>query len=218
MRGFGDSPLQPGRFCHGRDLIALLEQHALGPVALVGVSMGGSVALQVALARPDLVSALVLVGAGLGGWEWSEETRAGWAEEEAAIERGDLDAAVEVNLRMWVSGPERSLDDVDPEVRKSVAEMQRRAFELWMEVGEAAQEEELVDDVAARLGEIRVPTLVLVGDQDRPEMRAIAERLAAEIPGATHATIADTAHVPSMERPREFDALGRGFLAEAQAR
>lgn len=217
MRGFGESPLRPGPFSYGRDLVELLDHLALGPAALVGVSLGGSVALQVALARPDLVSALVLVGSGLDGWEWSDETKAGWAEEEAAFERGDLDAAVDVNLRMWVSGPERSLDDVDPEVRARVAEMQRRAFELWAAIGDAAQEEPLVEGVAARLGEIRVPTLVLVGEQDRPEMLAIAEKLAAEIPGARHATIAGTAHVPSMERPAEFDELVLGFLSEARA-
>ena len=217
LRGFGESPLEPGPYSHARDVVGLLEHLVLGPAALVGVSLGGSVALQVALARPDLVSALVLVGSGLGGWDWSEETQAGWAEEGAALERGDLDAAVNVNLRMWVAGPDRSVDEVDPQVVESVSEMQRRAFELWLKVGEAAQEEQLVEDVAGRLGKI-VPTLVLVGEEDRPEIRAIAERLASEIPGAEHTTIADTAHVPSMERPKEFDELVLGFLSEAQSR
>jgi pimeloyl-ACP methyl ester carboxylesterase len=213
MRGFGETPLEPGPYSHARDLVGLLTELDLGPAALVGVSLGGSVALQVALARPALVSALVLVGVGLGGWDWSDETKAGWEEEEAALERRDLDAAVEVNLRMWVAGPDRSLDEVDPEVIARVAEMQRRAFELWLPVGEDAKET-LVEGVSERLGEIAMPTLVLVGDRDRPEMLAIADRLATEIPGAKRATIADTAHVPSMERPVEFDQLVLGFLSE----
>ena len=82
------------------------------------------------MARPELVSALVLVAPGLPGHEWSEELRAQWAEEEAAFESGDLDAAVEVSLRTWVDGPRRSPDEVDPEVRARVGEMQRRAYEL----------------------------------------------------------------------------------------
>src|SRR5262249_539638 len=73
----------------------------------------------------------------------------------------------------------------------------------------------LVPDLAQRLGEIAEPTLVLVGEEDQPDMHAIAERLAREIPGARHATIPETAHVPSMERPREFDGLVLPFLEEA---
>jgi pimeloyl-ACP methyl ester carboxylesterase len=65
------------------------------------------------------------------------------------------------------------------------------------------------------VGEIRVPTLVVVGDEDVSDMHAIADRLAREIPGARRATIADTAHVPSLERPQEFDELVLPFLEAA---
>ena len=67
MRGFGRSPLVPGRYSPPGELIALLDELALGPAALVGASMGGGISLQVAVARPDLVSALVLVGSGVRG-------------------------------------------------------------------------------------------------------------------------------------------------------
>ena len=80
------------------------------------------------------------------GFEMSDETKAGWAEEEAALERGDVDAAVEVNLRMWVDGPSRSPDDVDPDVRRKVGEMQRRAIEIWLEAGEEGDHQALVED------------------------------------------------------------------------
>ena len=215
LRGFGRTPLEAGRYSNARDLIEALELHGLERVALVGVSLGGRVVLEVGLARPDLVRALVLVAPGLPGHDWSKETVAGWAEEEAALEAGDLDAAVEVNLRMWVDGPRRGPDEVDPEIRARVGEMQRRALELQLPVGDGAEEELLVPDLAERLGEIGVPTLVLVGEEDLPDMHAIAERLAREIPSARHATIAATAHVPSMERPAEFDELVLGFLEEA---
>jgi len=214
LRGFGESRLESGAFSHARDLIALLERLEIERAALVGVSLGGRVALEVAVARPELVSALVLVGCGLPGHGWSEETEAGWAEEEAALERGDLDAAVEVNLRMWVDGPGRSPEDVDANVRELVGEMQRRAFELQLPVAEEADEEALVEDVADRLAEVRAPTLVLVGEEDRPEIHAIAERLAVTIPNARRASIPATAHVPSLERPAEFDALVLPFLKE----
>jgi 3-oxoadipate enol-lactonase len=213
MRGFGRSPIEPGRFSNARDLVDLLEHHGIERASLVGGSMGGRVALEVALARPELVEALVLVGSGLPGHEWSEEMQAAWGEEEAALRRGDLEEAVEVTLRTWVDGFRRGPEDVNPVVRSRVAEMQRRAYELQLPVEETAEEELLVDDLAQRLGEIRARTLVLVGELDAPDIHAIAERLEREIPGAHRASIAHSAHVPSLERPREFDSLVLPFLA-----
>lgn len=212
LRGFGRSPIEAGRYSHARDLVGVLESHGFDRASFVGVSLGGRVVLEVALARPELVRGLVLVAPGLLGHEWSDEVRAGWGEEEAALEAGDLDAAVEVNLRMWVDGPGRRPEDVDASVRERVGEMQRRAFELQLPFEETAEEEALVPDLAERLAEIRAPTLVLVGEEDCPDMHAITARLAREIPGARHATIAATAHVPSLERPKEFDELVLGFL------
>jgi pimeloyl-ACP methyl ester carboxylesterase len=214
LRGFGQTPLEAGRFSNARDVIETLEDHRFDRVALVGVSLGGRACLEVALARPDLVSALVAVAPGLPGHDWSPELQAAWGEEEAALEAGDLDEAVEVSLRTWVDGPRRQPEDVDAGVRERVGEMQRRAFDLQVPVGEDAEEELLVPDLAERLGEIEAPTLVLVGAEDVPDMQAIAERLAREIPGARLATIPDTAHVPSMERPREFEELLFPFLEE----
>jgi len=122
-----------------------------------------------------------------------------------------------VNLRVWVDGPGRRAEDVDGQLRAQVAEMQRLAFEVQLAAGEEPEEELLVPDLAQRLGEIGVPTLLVIGEEDVPDMHAIAERLAREIPGARLETIRDTAHVPNMERPREFDELVLPFLREAAA-
>ena len=71
-------------------------------------------ALEVAIARPELVSALVVVGSPLPGHDWSETVRRFGDEEDEALVRGDLDAAVEANLRMRVDGPRRGPNEVDP--------------------------------------------------------------------------------------------------------
>jgi len=211
FRGFGRSPLEPGSYSGARDVIELMDQHGFDRAAVVGVSLGGRVALEVALAQPERVAALVLVGAGLPGHDWSEEMKAAWGEEEAAFEAGDLDKAVEISLRTWVDGPRRKPEDVDADVRARVGEMQRRAYELQRSVQED-EEELLVEDVAERLGEIRAPTLVVVGEEDVPDIHTIADRLAREIPGARRASIPNAAHAPSMERPREFEEAMLGFL------
>ena len=212
LRGFGRTPLPAEPYSDGRDVVELLDRLELGPAALVGVSLGGCVALDVALARPDLVNRLVLVGASLPDHEWSDAVSSYADEEEAALKRGDLDGAVEASLRMWVDGPQRGPNEVDPAIRSFVAEMQRRAFELQLPVGEDAEDELLVPDLGSRFVELRVPTLVLVGSEDVSDMHAIAERLASGIPGARKAEIPGAAHVPSIERPEEFDRLVLGFL------
>lgn len=213
MRGFGQSPPAVGTFSLSGDLVQLLDGLELGPATLIGVSLGGAVAMEATIARPDLVSRLVLVAPGLRGFEMNEETQRGWEEEEAALERGDVEAAVEINMRMWVDGPSRKPGDVDPELRAKVAEMQRRAIEIYLEAGEEGEHQPLVEGWGSRLAEIGVPTLVIVGELDRPEMLEISERLEAEIPNARRATIPGTAHVPSMERPEEFDRLVLEFLS-----
>ncbi len=216
MRGFGRSPVGPGSYSNAGDLIDLLEQQGVAKASLVGVSMGGRVALEVAIARPELVDALVLVGAGFPGHDWSAEMNAADEAEMAALKRGDLDAAVEVALRTWVDGPRRRPEDVDSDVRARVAEMQRRAYELQLPVWETAEEEPLVSDLSERVGEVDAPTLVLVGEEDLRDMHEIAGRLERELPNARRASIANTAHVPSMERPREFDQLVLPFLQSVQ--
>jgi 3-oxoadipate enol-lactonase len=212
LRGFGEWRLEAGPFSHLRDAEAALD----GPVAVVGCSLGGRVALELAVHRPDLVERLVVIAPGMPGWEWSEETRAGWADEEAAYDRRDYDAAADASLRMWLDRPGRSPGDVDPEVRDLVRVMTLRSYEMQEGAWEAgAQEEDVLDPpVAARLGEIRCPTLVLVGDQDIPEMQAIAAHVGASVDGARLATIARAAHLPSLERPEEVNAFLLAFLGD----
>jgi pimeloyl-ACP methyl ester carboxylesterase len=196
-------------------VVSLLDELDISSAGIVGASLGGRVALELAVARPDLVRALVLEDAGLPGFDWSEAVRAYGAAEDEAVARGDLEAATEINLRMWVDGPRRAAADVDPRVRATVAEMQRRAFDLQAPHWEHLDEDPLVPEIAERLGEVQAPTLVLVGEEDVEDMHALAERLATEIPRARLATIPGAAHLPNLEQPAAFDKLVLDFLAGA---
>ena len=73
---------------------------------------------------------------------------------------------------------------------------------------------ELDPPASQRLSDVRAPTLVVTGDEDVHDIHEIADKLTAEIPGAEHATIADAAHLPNLERPDEFDRIVLSFLAE----
>jgi 3-oxoadipate enol-lactonase len=212
LRGFGRTPQGDQTYSSAGDVIALLDRLGIERAALVGVSMGGRVTLEVAIARPGLATALVLVGSGLPGHDWSPTVQAYGTAEDAAIERGDVEEACELNLRMWVDGPDRTPAQVDPLVRERVRAMQRRAFEL--QLGEDDREQLLVDDPAGRAAELRLPALVAVGEHDVSDMHEIGDLLASRIAGARRVTIEGAAHLPNMEQPAAFDRLVLGFLAE----
>jgi pimeloyl-ACP methyl ester carboxylesterase len=217
IAGYGRSPLRSGPYSHARDLTELLDELGIEQAALVGASLGGRIALDAALAAPGRVSALVLVGSGLAGWDWSEEVQRFGEAEDAALEAGDLDTAVELNLRLWVDGPARGPDAVDAAVRRFVGDMQRLAFENLLAAYEQDPPpgpEERPEGVPA---DARAPTLVIVGDEDVPDIVAISELLEREIPGARRAIMRGVAHVPSLERPDEFDRLVLDFLRETLA-
>jgi 3-oxoadipate enol-lactonase len=202
LPGFGDAPLEPGTISYVDHAAALLD----GPGAVVGCSFGGRIAIELGVARPELVERLVLIGAALGSWSWSESAEAGFAEEEEAIERGDLAAAAAQQARMWLAA------DAMSEVRELTEAMTIRSYEQQLPVEGAVKAVGPEVPAETRLGEIGAPTLVVVGTEDLDDIKSIAEKLAAEIPGARLATIEGAGHLPSLERPDELNALLLEFL------
>jgi len=214
LRGFGESVVRPhGALCPVDDVLETLAEIGIEHCHLVGASYGAGVAVEVALTRPEQVKSLLLSapGGSLIG-EVTPDLRAFFDAERAALAKDDLDGAVEANLAWWVDGPQRGTGDVEPAVRDLVRQMQRRAFEVtaeWDDLGE----NELDPPALDRLGEIRVPTLVLVGALDLEAIIDAARRVADGIIGARRVDWPDTAHLPSLERPDEFLALLRDWLA-----
>jgi pimeloyl-ACP methyl ester carboxylesterase len=216
LRGWGASPLPGGPFSFVDDVRGLLDALGLEAAAVVANSFGGRVAIDYALAQPERVDALALIAPALTGWEGSPELDAFDEEEEALLDAGRIDEAVELNIRTWLDGHGRGPAPVSPETRASLGEMQRLAFETQIAAYESPEPPRpggwSDPPAAARLAEIAAPTLVVACAYDQPAFRALAERLAAEIPGARGALI-DTAHLPGVERPDELNRLLVDFLA-----
>ncbi|MBA3733686.1 MAG: alpha/beta hydrolase [Actinobacteria bacterium] len=211
LPGFGRSPIETNPVSYRESIGEALDATGVARAAVVGSSLGGRAALEFALDSPERVSALVLVGAAIDDHDWSDAMEAFDAEEEAALERGDLEGAAIVNVDFWVAGTGRSLDEIDPDVRELVAEMQRHAFEL-SKGHDDLRAARLEPPASQRLGDIAVPTVVVTGDEDVEDIRVIGDRLAREIPDAERAHIAGAAHLPNLERPEEFDRIVLGFL------
>ena len=210
-RGFGESSRPPdGAFARWDDLFAVMDAARVDRAHLVGVSQGAETALDATLTSHDRVDRLVLVGAGMRGWDFRDELNNRWQAEVAAWERGDIDEVAEISMGTWFDGPMRTAADVDPDVRLHAWQMQRHAIDLENDDAQAQSPE---PPSSERLGEVTAPTLVAVGELDQPDMVAIAEKLAEGIPGAQHAVLPGVAHLPPMERPADFAALVRDFLA-----
>lgn len=213
LRGMGRSPMPAGPFAYHEDLYGLLSYLGLGSAYLVGVSVGGMTAIDFTLAYPHMVDALVAVDAGVSGNAPPDSLLQAWEEVDQAVERGDVAGAVELELRMWVDGPRRRPEQVDPTVRERVREMNANNVAVYSEAGTP---QPLEPPAAGRLGEIGVPTLVIAGAEDQPHVLASANLLETSIPGARKVVMPDTAHVPSMERPQEFNRLVLDFLESLQ--
>ncbi|WP_214105495.1 alpha/beta fold hydrolase [Acrocarpospora catenulata] len=197
FRGYGRTPCAAdGPFSHAGDAAELLDRLGTGPVAVVGASGGGEVALQLATLRPDLVSRLVLLNAGAGLPPTPELAEFG-DQEDRLLEAGDLDGAVELNVRTWL-GPEAA-----PEAHARLALMQRNAFELQLA---AAEDLEFVKP-AIDLTVITAPTLVVIGAQDLPYFRETGRHLARELASAELLELPWAGHLPGMERPEEITRL-----------
>jgi pimeloyl-ACP methyl ester carboxylesterase len=217
-RGFGESLPPQGSWSQHTDLLGLLDELLISRTHVVGASMGAGIAVEAALAQASTIDSLVLAapgGALLG--ESPMELRPIWAAEVEALDHGDVDGAVEINLRAWVDGPDRPPDAVDPAVRAFVGRMQREAFELPEWDQEAAPEYELTPPASSRLAELACPVLVVVGDDDQPSVRSTAERIAAEAPQARLVVWPGVAHMLTLERSEEFAALVLDFIAGVEA-
>lgn len=212
-RGFGkteETGARDVRFRRFDDLLALLDHLGIEQAHLVGGSLGGRVSVDAALSAPERVRSLVLVGSALGGYRWADElTHKGWEETETAVLAGELEKAAGIEMRMWLAGRGRSLEGVDPEVRDLVGRMLLDSYGH----GELEGETGLEPPAIGRLDEIHVPTLVMVGDEDSPDVQRIADLLLSGIAGAEKAIMHGTAHAPNMEQPEEFNHLVLEFLA-----
>ena len=215
LRGFGESTTaSQGSISHPGDVLHAMDEAGLDRVHVVGCSFGSGVAVEVALTAPDRVASLVLCPPG-GSLlaSLTEDLRAFFDQEKAALATGDVDAAVEANIRAWVIGSGRTEADIDPDVVEHVRVMQRRAFEIAEHMGQH-EEAELDPPALQRLGEVIVPTLIVIGRHDLDTTKDAAERVCAAIPQAQQIEWPDTAHLPSMEQPARFADLLQDWLIQ----
>ncbi len=216
LRGFGESSLPAAPYSMREDLHELLQHCGITHTHLVGASMGGSIAIDFTLDYPAMVDSLVLVGAGIGGQAADPALDQHWQALAAATERGDLDAANELELRLWVDATGRTAGPIDPVVRAQAALLNRAVLAREGEFAHARSIDPLTPPAINRLHEITAPTLVIVGACDIPLIRTGAKILSETIPNVQQIILPEVAHLPPLEAPAVFNQHVLTFLAAQQ--
>ncbi|AZM88909.1 alpha/beta fold hydrolase [Streptomyces sp. W1SF4] len=208
LRGFGESAPPAGPYSDVDDLRRLLDHLGHERVRLVGASWGGRVAVDFTLAHPERVHSLALFAAPWPGYDWSAQMHAYDGAETAALAAGDVDAATQVNLDMWLRGPAREWADVAAGLADRVRGPMRTSL-----VNMGVRDQHGQGPGTSDLAGISVPTLVGVGKLDVADFQDIARRYAAEIPGATLVEFPTAAHLIALDAPDELAAQLSTFLA-----
>jgi pimeloyl-ACP methyl ester carboxylesterase len=214
VRAHGRSHSDSVPFADQDDLRRLLDALAVPRAVIVGLSLGGRIAIDFALTDPDRVAGLVLVGSGLSGFEPRSDEIARYIQELRAATQLGFPAVFETFAHWWCDGPYRQPSDVDSVVRDRVLEMLAGSQQRWRY---SPLERELNPPAVGRLEEIEVPTLLVVGTLDVPDIDQLAHLIDQHVPGAERVYISDVAHMVNMERPAEFNRTLLQFLEDIEA-
>jgi pimeloyl-ACP methyl ester carboxylesterase len=214
VRGFGKSELPQVPYADRQDLYDLLKYLGVEKTYLLGLSLGGVIAIDFILEHPNMVDALILVGSPVPGFpieflyteEQLEQQRSRWAAFEKAIQERNLPAMVDALMEDPTLVPSSNYPAARQRVRNNLSEY---SF-AW--VLDPAPKQDLEPPAYERLAEIHVPVLIMLGGEDDPRLFKDANKLERDIVGSRRVTIAETHHMPNMEKPEEFNTIVLDFL------
>ena len=188
----------------------LLDHLKIERAHLVGLSLGGRIAVDFALEHPDRVLKLIPVAPGLSGYDFNAEPEKKCTQDiREAYMAADFEKAAEVFLAGWTVGPKRKVEDVDEAFRSRVLSIIRENIKPGLDGGYMVEAD---PPALGRLAEIRVPTMVVIGNLDMPGILDIAGRIEKEVAGSKKVVIKGAAHTVNMEKPEKFNSVVLKFL------
>jgi pimeloyl-ACP methyl ester carboxylesterase len=204
-RGYGRSDVPTDGYFDKVDLHRLVKHLDLDNIVLVGSSAGSEIAMQYTLRWPEKVRALVLVGPVVSGFDFSDHFT---QRNNAIFSSVDGPDAVEKTIDNWMADPFMIAPPntvTKQRVKQLLMANPRNITRPW---GMALRD----DPALPRLGEIKVPALILVGEFDIPDVLAHAGVIQLGIKGSRRQIIVGAGHLPYLERPSDFTAAVKAFL------
>ena len=208
VRGYGGSFQPDMLYSDAQDLAGLLDYLEVNKVHIVGLSLGGRIALDFAVAHPARVSSLTLAGPGLSGYEPPDGTETDlrmWNIIKTARDEGPEKAT-----ELWLEDPFMSPAMEQARLVPGLRRMARENAHCWLQNPVLQRSPKPV--AATRLGEIKVPTLLIIGERDVPQIKATIATLERGISGSKKVAIKDAGHMVNMEKPDAFNDAVLRFL------
>jgi len=202
-RGYGRSAVATQGYYATDDLAAVLRQLKLKRVAIVGSSHGGEISINFTLDHPEIVEQLVLVGAVVGGMPYTKHFLERGDALGKPLEKGDIEGAIAAATKdkyLIAPGNDAAKKRMADILTANPQDLTHPELELP------------VKPALPRLGEIHIPTLLLVGDADIPDVHAHAGAIEAGVPRARRVVISDAGHLMYLEKPAEFSRIVIEFL------
>ncbi len=207
LRGFGRSSLPTSMpYSHAADLKALLDVLHIQKAHLVGLSLGGSIALNFALSYPERLDRLVLADSVLGGYVMS----AGWDASVKPVWDAGRQGDVATARRLWMANPLFAPALSNDHSRLCLNQIVTE-YSGWHWTHHDPEQDPNYP-AFQHLGTIRAKTLVIVGERDLLDFKAIAELLRKNIPTAEKVVLPGAGHMANMEAPGKFNSILLDFL------
>ncbi len=210
-RGFGRSTGYADESAEPQDLLLLLEALRVKRAYIVGHSRGGSVALRFASAYPSHVAGLVLYGAFPEGFPAPPEVGQMFGSLPAIAKQNGLDSVGKLVLASPIAWVPPGRNDVTDRYRRLWASYSGRDL-----LDPHAESGRVPAVTIPQLANIRVPTLVIVGDHEAPFIAAVADTLAQRIPGAKKVVIPNAGHGAHFAQPASFNSALMDFIFDVE--
>ena len=215
VRGFGRSSRPSEEYSDAEDLFALLKHLNIESVNILGVSNGGRIALDFASVHPAMVNSLILVSPGIRGYkssgpeedrEWKELDKKGDMQD-LAINENRIDDAVKMDLEIWAPAQGTASKSRILSIATDNSHIHKNPPHRLQKSPEPP--------AFTKLNQIRMPTMLIVGDQDVKGMQLMTKRLHELIRGSKLSVIRGADHIANMSRPEEFNAIVSSFLEQS---
>ena len=208
VRGYGKSPAPTRPYSDDDDLYQLLKYLKVRQAHVIGLSMGGRIAIDFSLTHPEMVATLIPVAPGLSGFPYTAEDSVELMKIVWSIQKDDGTPAGEAWLRSAYNAAAMESPAVATKLRPIAVENSRAwliniffprpPFPLAIQ----------------RLSDIHAPTLLIRGDRDVPTITTIVETLEKNIPGAKKVIIPGAGHMVNVEKTEQFNSTVLDFLAK----